>query len=135
MMSSGVHACIPRTGGALDSAWQLGPDIVVLASGVLLRHAIDTVFSNLAIEASPLPAKTVLRFELRRSDRGRLRLFANGLPIVSLSDELELAPALEGTLVGCAVRKRAESAALHAASVELGSSGVLLMGGKGSGKS
>src|SRR5262245_62777433 len=112
----------------VERSWRLGPDVRVHAKGILLRHAIDTVFANLAEHVDdaepPDPTsssspKTSLTFELRRVDKARLRLFANNLPIVSLADELELTPALEGTLIGCAVRKRLDSAALHAASLEL----------------
>jgi hypothetical protein len=134
-VSTSVHSCAQNQSTVVDRAWRLGPDVVVHAKGILIRHAIDTVFSNLGLEGGPGGAKTSLVFELRRVERGRLRLFANGLPIVSLTDELELPPALEGTLIGCAVRKRADAAALHAATVELGGSGVLLAGEKGSGKS
>jgi hypothetical protein len=134
-VGSSVHACAPSSNTLIERSWRLGPDVLVHAKGILLRHAIDTVFYNLGIEDAATPAKTSLVFELRRIDKGRLRLFANGLPIVSLADELELAPALEGTLIGCAVRKRSDSAALHAATVELGGHGVLLAGSKGSGKS
>jgi hypothetical protein len=133
-VSSSVRAC-PHNQSSAEKAWRLGPEVAVRAKGILLRHAIDTVFSHLGVEDGDDRAKTSLTFELRRVDRGRLRLFANGLPIVSVSDELELAPTLEGTLVGCAVRKRDECAALHAASLEIGGSGVVLAGGKGSGKS
>jgi SpoVK/Ycf46/Vps4 family AAA+-type ATPase len=135
-VSSSVHACAPNQNAIADRSWRLGPDVLVHAKGILLRHAIDTVFSNLGCEdPTAIPTKTSLVFELRRIDKSRLRLFANGLPIVTLSDEGELAPALEGTLIGCAVRKRLESAALHAGTVELGGQGVLISGAKGAGKS
>jgi len=134
-VSASVHACSQNLNTIAERSWRLGPDVIVHAKGILLRHAIDTVFANLASEDVPATAKTSLVFELRRIEKGRLRLFANGLPIVSLSDELELAPALEGTLIGCAVRKRSDSAALHAATLEVGGSGVMLAGSKGSGKS
>lgn len=143
-MSSSVHACVQNPSTMIERSWRLGPDVRVHAKGILLRHAIDTVFANLAehgddaehtVDQPAAPAKTSLTFELRRVDKGRLRLFANNLPIVSLADELELTPALEGTLIGCAVRKRLDSAALHAGAVEIGGDGVLLAGSKGSGKS
>jgi hypothetical protein len=134
-VSSSVHACAPSSNAIGERSWRLGPDVLVHAKGILLRHAIDTVFANLGSDAGTATAKTSLIFELRRVDKARLRLFANGLPIVSLTDELELAPALEGTLIGCAVRKRTDSAALHAGVVEVGGQGVLISGSKGAGKS
>lgn len=134
-MSSSVHACAQNQNAIAERSWRLGPDVLVHAKGILLRHAIDTVFASLAHEGVLAPAKTSLVFELRRIDSGKLRLFANGLPIVSVSDERELAPTLEGTLIGCAVRKRADAAALHAGAVEVDGRGVLLSGRKGAGKS
>lgn len=133
-MSASVHLCAPQS-AAIDRGWRLGPDVLVHAKGTLIRHAIDTVFSNLSNDDALATAKTSLTFELRRADEARIRLYANGLPIVSLTGELELTPALEGTLVGCAVRKRADSAALHAGVVEVGGRGVVISGQKGAGKS
>jgi len=134
-VSTSVHACSQNQNTVSERSWRLGPDVLVHAKGILLRHAIDTVFASLGSEDTTPILKSSLVFELRRLERERLRLFANGLPIVSLNDEAELAPALEGTLIGCAVRKRLESAALHAGTVELGGQGVLISGAKGAGKS
>ncbi len=133
-MSASVQACLENSAIA-ERTYRFGPEVLVHAKGHLLRHAIDVVFSKMSIEPVASLSKNDLVFDLRRIERGRLRLFANGLPIVSLQEELELVPVLEGTLIGCAVRKRTECAALHAGSVEIGGSGVLLAGSKGSGKS
>lgn len=64
-----------------------------------------------------------------------MRLFANGLPIFSVKHENELAPMLEGTLVGYAVRTRNDCAVFHAATVAVDGRCILMPGGKGSGKS
>lgn len=133
-MSASVQACFENVSSA-DRTYRFGPEVLIQAKGHLLRHAIDTVFSKMSTGSAETLSKNDLVFDLRRIDRGRLRLFANGLPIVSLQEELELVPVLEGTLIGCAVRKRSECAAMHAGVVEIGGSGVLLAGSKGSGKS
>lgn len=134
-MSSSVHFCAQNQAALTDRSWRLGPDVLVHAKGTLIRHAIDTVFSNLSNEDALAVAKTSLTFELRRADEARIRMYANGLPIVSLADETELTPVLEGTLIGCAVRKRIDSAALHAGAIEVGGRGVMISGQKGAGKS
>lgn len=62
-------------------------------------------------------------------------MHTNGVPVVRVSSEDELAPLVEGTLMGHAVRTRTDCAALHAASVQCDGRGLLMPGGKGSGKS
>jgi hypothetical protein len=142
-VSSSVYVCADEPPARAEApVFRLGPDVQVAAKGAALIDAINTVFGAMAVDAD---AKTVgasggrgkiaLTFELRRVDRSRVRLFANGLPIVSVERESEIAPTLEATLVGCAVRRRTDAAAFHAASVEVGGSGVILSGSKGSGKS
>jgi hypothetical protein len=118
----------------LARRWQLGPSLHVHACGTLLHDAMDALFGTMAIGAEPSP-KPWLLLELARDPAGRLRLFANGIPIVTIEDPAELTPLIEGLVVGCTVRARPDVAAFHAAAVELAGRGVLLAGDKGSGKS
>lgn len=121
-----------------ERRWLLGPDtVVVVGVGSPLAAAVDTVFGDLALRAEegrPKVARTVL-LEIMPVERGSLLLLANGFPIVRVGAVSELAPVLEGVLVGHAVRTRRNQAAFHAASVGIGGRGVMLLGSKGSGKS
>jgi hypothetical protein len=133
----------PRTGAAfriaalepLERIWRLGARTCVTARrDSLLPNAIDAVFREMAVEDA-FGASRNLTLDLRRTDQATWRLFANGLPIFRVKDDSELAPMLEGTLAGYAVRTRDDCAVFHAASVEIQGRGLLLAGGKGIGKS
>jgi hypothetical protein len=80
-------------------------------------------------------SKRHLDLDVRLVDGSAFRIFANNMPIVRVSDESKLAPALEGMLVGYAVRSREDCAVFHAASIAIQGRAILLCGGKGSGKS
>jgi hypothetical protein len=80
-------------------------------------------------------SKRLLELEVKPVDGLALRIFANGMPIVRVTHESRLAPAVEGMLVGYAVRTREDCAVFHAASIAVHDRAILLCGGKGSGKS
>lgn len=117
--------------------WQLGPNAVVSASCVgPLHRAVDSVFENFRTD----PARDdgsirPLELDARMDGSGALQLFASGAPIVRAESAEALAPLLEGSLLGYAVRTRRDAAAFHAGSVVIEGRGVMMLGPKGSGKS
>jgi hypothetical protein len=120
----------------LERAWRLGGAAHVFArKDSVLPEAIDRVFGAMAVNALERRAERVLSLDARPVDGGALRIYANGLPIVRVRADEELAPTLEGTIAGFAVRTRDDAAAFHAASLEIDGRGVMLPGQKGSGKS
>jgi hypothetical protein len=115
----------------MSRAWELGPGVMVwAASESPVAHAMDEVFAELA---APAP-RDGLRLTTRERPGGALRLELGGVPLSTVAVD-GLAPALEGALVGWAVRARPGAAAFHAACVSWGGRAVLLVGAKGSGKS
>jgi hypothetical protein len=117
---------------APDRTWVLGPDLAVVAPAAdPVSRALDAVFGAFA---APGPVAGALPLATRRAPPG-WRLAFGGVDVAGLRDLAELAPALEGALVGLAVRGRDGCAALHAAAVRLRRGVVLLAGDKGSGKS
>lgn len=121
---------------SLERAWGLGGTTHVFArKDSCLPEAIDCVFGAMAVPELGRRAQRVLSLDARPVDGGALRIYANGLPIVRVRADQELAPTLEGTIAGFAVRTRDDAAAFHAASLEINGRGVMLAGGKGSGKS
>jgi hypothetical protein len=129
-------ARVRRSDAADDvCVWRLGPELAVKTrSGSSLVQAIDEVFGLFAASTIDQEERTI-SLELKRGDRGALRLYVDNVPIVRIADETALSPAIEATLVGFAVRSRKGMAAFHAAGVEIDGRGVLLLGSKGSGKS
>jgi hypothetical protein len=106
------------------------------ASGSPVAHAMDEVFAELATPAERGAPEGGAGFELTMTDGagGAHRLALGGVPLSTVADDA-LAPALEGALVGWAVRARRDAAAFHAACVSWEGRAVLLVGAKGSGKS
>jgi hypothetical protein len=117
--------------------WRLGPNAFVSSTWVEpLTSAVDSVFSTFRVSVDDLSSSArPLELDARVDDSGGWRLYAQGAPIARASKTDALAPLLEGSLVGYAVRNRRDSAAFHAAAVIIGGKGVLLLGPKGSGKS
>src|SRR5687768_5421987 len=86
-----------------ESYWRLGPEIHVSAPrGSLLADAIEEVFDAMAVPELAGPGSRVLSLDLKRIDRRTWMLYANGLKIVRMNEESEIAPTVEGTLVGVA---------------------------------
>jgi hypothetical protein len=120
----------------LERAWWLGGSTHVFArKDSALPEAIDRVFGAMAVNELEHRVTRVLSLDARLIDRGALRIYANGLPIVRVRAGEELAPTLEGTISGFAVRTRDDAAAFHAASILVDGHAVMLPGAKGSGKS
>jgi hypothetical protein len=117
----------------VNRAWDLGPGVTVwAASGSPVAHAMDEVFAELAAPAAR--AGTGHALTTTDGGRGAHRLALDGVPLSTVADDA-LAPALEGALVGWAVRSRRDAVAFHAACVSWHGRAVLLVGAKGSGKS
>jgi hypothetical protein len=112
-------------------SWRLGPEATITAHDGPIARAIDEVFAAFSIDGDSLPARHAVRLSLDDT----LTLRADGAAIVRLGSEAGLAPLLEGSLLGLAVRTRRDAVPLHAASLSIDGRTLLLIGQKGSGKS
>jgi hypothetical protein len=125
--------------------WRLGPQTLIrAASDDPISSAIDAVFGGLCLApgSSDLERarglgldRDALELACRPDARDGWMIFAGGMPTARVRTRAELAPMVEGALIGHAVRSRDDCAALHAAAVVIGERAALLLGEKGSGKS
>ncbi len=114
-------------------AWRVAPDMALEAlRSDPLCEAIHTVYG--AFECSPDPGAVRLSSRLH-DDHGHLDILLNGAAITHATTEAELAPLVEGMVLGLAVRSRPDCLPVHGASVVLSERTVLIVGDKGSGKS
>jgi hypothetical protein len=117
------------------ATWRLGPHLFVQTpSPSPLASAMRTVFAALETDAAP-PDARVVTLDLATPDGDHMSLLADGVPITRIRSPDHLPSMLEGSLGGLAVQSRADCLVFHAGCVLLGGQSVLLLGGKGSGKS
>lgn len=99
-----------------------------------LGEALGALLGWPATERTSAPGKQV-RLELTALEPAGWMLLVNRVPTLRIRSFDELAPALEGLLVGWAVRTRGSCLALHGAGATIGGRTVLLVGSSGAGKS
>ncbi len=129
------RSAIRKNKAVQERTWWLGDEFSVAApKNELLSDALDTVFGQMAAYAAGECARSHLDLDYQKTVGG-FQLLANGEPMVRTTSESELAPLLEGMLLGYAVRTRRDCTPFHAATVALRGQGVLLLGPKGRGKS
>ena len=117
------------------STWRLGPDLCVQIPFVSpLQSAMNVVFEGLKTTEPPVDAHSVL-LDILSVPNGEMVLSANGAPVTRVRSTEYLPAMLEGSVGGLAVHARPECLVFHAGLVVLDGRSVLLLGGKGSGKS
>lgn len=116
-------------------AWQLAPDHFVSAPpDTPLARALDLVFGRLRVEAAAAGAACT-RLDAVALENGEWLLLVESMPLVRARTARHLPPVVEGALSALAVRVRPDCAVFHAGCVEANGKPVLILGGKGSGKS
>ena len=118
------------------SWWNLSAELplVMAKVGNASHTALSTVFGAFAALPPQRGSADHLWVDVVPTQLG-LTIHLNGLPLISTPDESGVAPLLEGSLLGCAVRARRDRAAFHASAVVLDDHTLLFLGEKGSGKS
>ncbi len=112
--------------------WQLNPSVALEASTTdPICSALDEVFSAFASKEVTGHTHRVST-ELR--DDGRLEVLLEGARVGTVEPDA-LAPFMEGSGLGLAMRRMEERLVLHAAGLEIAGVGIALIGEKGSGKS
>lgn len=119
----------------MHEVWSLGPALCVSAGGSpILAEALVTLLGSPEPEAAS-PAREQLGLELVPNPPAGWMLLSNGVSILRIRSPRELAPALEGLLVGWATRTRERCLALHSACAAVAGKTVVLLGASGAGKS
>lgn len=120
---------------ATGPSWSLGSELsVAIGACPILEEALGALLGPCR-PAGRRDAGETIELELVPREPAGWMLQVNRIPVLRVRSADQLAPALEGLLVGWAVRTRAGCLALHGAGVAIEGRTVLLVGTSGAGKS
>jgi len=118
-----------------DQSWSLGSELSVSVGACPdLGEALGALLGRPAPKGTCASAEQVA-LELAPFEPAGWMLLVNGTPTLRIRSSDELAPAIEGLLVGWAVRTRGSCLALHGAGATISGRTVILVGTSGAGKS